>query len=727
MSSRAFGAPSGIAGVTVTVSCRQLLGGLSSSVSYDLTNGAAPLPTYWPLTAPTTNPANSGTNCVVSAAVRGTANLEKGEIAISIGGVDRTIEANTVRSPVLRTTTVNSGLVNGQFIGGLPVFSSTEIVVTLNYPHVAVQHSVYGFESNYGFEYPMTIACSANGSALTYFASFTLRSGYRRNFTTDDFPGMTSSSACEVQETNTNGALRLTYSSTVLNPDGTLTTAPGVGSGSTYRSALTKSGQTITVINDFIYYGEIAITKVVTGTTQSNGPFEVQLSCNNGGPKVTFQMNNGETKVFSNISEFSSCRVLETNSGGAVPSYLDNVGPSTTDGRIAIAHPGIECPQSGVAVCSATVVITNDFNPARGRYNPVTPTRIVDSRIGLGTHTHKIAAGETVAIQVQGNASVPPTARSAAMNVTVADAAAPGHVTVFACDQPRPTASNLNFVAGQTVANLVVSSLSAAGQVCAYASAPTELLADVFGYSDSGGQGFNPITPTRILDTRDGNGAAQRKTTDGEVLVLQATGRAGVPAGATGGVVNLTVTDPNGNGWIAVYRCDAPRPLVSNLNFVAGQTVANLVYAQFDGQGRTCIYSSVGAHLIADISGYFGPNGDGSGSALTTVQASRILDTRSGFSGRLAAGQTLALPVWGPGVASNATSVVINVTVTNPQAAGFVTVYPCDGPRPNASSVNFVAGATVPNLTETRISASGQVCIYTSALTDVIADVTGFR
>ena len=62
------------------------------------------------------------------------------------------------------------------------------------------------------------------------------------------------------------------------------------------------------------------------------------------------------------------------------------------------------------------------------------------------------------------------------------EAQAPGYVTVYPCGQPVPTASNLNFVAGDTIPNAVVTSLGAGGKVCLFTFAPTHLIVDVNGW-----------------------------------------------------------------------------------------------------------------------------------------------------------------------------------------------------------------------------------------------------
>ncbi|MEX2625722.1 MAG: hypothetical protein WD225_02500, partial [Ilumatobacteraceae bacterium] len=123
---------------------------------------------------------------------------------------------------------------------------------------------------------------------------------------------------------------------------------------------------------------------------------------------------------------------------------------------------------------------------------------------------------------------------------------------------------------------------------------------------------------------------------------------------------------------------------------------------------------------------------------LTPLQPGRLLDTRdpggSTVDGEFAAigarpaDSELTLQVGGRGgVPDDASAVVLNVTVTGAQGAGFVTVWPCDQPRPATSSLNFVGGQTVPNAVVVKLSPSGTACLYNAqAATDLLADVNGY-
>jgi hypothetical protein len=117
--------------------------------------------------------------------------------------------------------------------------------------------------------------------------------------------------------------------------------------------------------------------------------------------------------------------------------------------------------------------------------------------------------------------------------------------------------------------------------------------------------------PARVLETRaglptaDGLFAGIGSRSAGSVLELPVAGRVGVPGDASSVVLNVTVTEAAGAGYATVYPCGSEVPTASNLNFVAGQTVPNAVIAKVGAGGKVCLYVSQGAHLIADVTGYF--------------------------------------------------------------------------------------------------------------------------
>ena len=215
---------------------------------------------------------------------------------------------------------------------------------------------------------------------------------------------------------------------------------------------------------------------------------------------------------------------------------------------------------------------------------------------------------------VVGRGGVPAGVGAVVLNVTVTDPVGSGFVTLWPCDgSGPPTASNVNFVAGLTVPNLVVVPVSASGEVCVFtAESATHLVADLNGWFPVSA-GYVAVSPVRLLDSRvggstvDGLFAGVGRVGGGETLRLGVVGRGGVPAGVGAVVLNVTVTDPVGSGFVTLWPCDGSGPpTASNVNFVAGLTVPNLVVVPVSASGEVCVFTAESAtHLVADLNGWF--------------------------------------------------------------------------------------------------------------------------
>ena len=227
--------------------------------------------------------------------------------------------------------------------------------------------------------------------------------------------------------------------------------------------------------------------------------------------------------------------------------------------------------------------------------------------------------------------------------------------------------------------------------------------------------GYVAIAPVRVLDTRAGFGVPARpsgRSTPPQPVTVSVPS---VPADAAAVVVNVTVTEPVAGGYATVYPCGKPVPLVSNVNFRVGRTVANLVIAKPGESGQICMVTNVAAHLVADLQGWFP-----AGTYLANPVPVRLLDTRAGAR-RVTAGQEVVLTTDGSGDAD-----VLNVTVTDPSRPGYLTVYPCGTTPPFASNLNF-SSETVANLV---LSAVGpvvhrRVCASASADVHLVVDAQG--
>jgi len=359
------------------------------------------------------------------------------------------------------------------------------------------------------------------------------------------------------------------------------------------------------------------------------------------------------------------------------------------------------------------------------RYHPVTPVRILDTRGGTA-----LGGNATMDVAVGGTSAVPTGATAAVINVTATNTTAASYLTVYPKGASRPLASTLNWTAGKTVPNLTEIALGTGGMLTVYnAFGNTDVIFDVNGYVSSDGvcasDGlYRSLVPSRVLDTR-----ATAKVAGNSTIDVQITGAGGVPvAGVEAVTLNLTETNASAASYITAYPTGSARPLASNVNFVAGQTVPNRVIVKLGTSGKITLYNAFGTvDLLADVNGWFT---DAAGSTLATASGdvfvgtspNRILDTRGG--GAIPGNSFMTLTV--VGISPVAHAAVLNVTVTNPTAASYLTVWPDGASRPLASDLNFVGGLTVANLVIVQLGGGHKVDIYNAfGSTDVIVDVVG--
>jgi len=252
---------------------------------------------------------------------------------------------------------------------------------------------------------------------------------------------------------------------------------------------------------------------------------------------------------------------------------------------------------------------------ANGQYTPLAPGRVLDTRDGTGGISSALGPGQSGDLAVLGRGGLPDSGVSAvALNVTAVNPSAASFLTVSPAGIPRPLASNLNYVAGQTVANRVIVPVGAQGKVSVFnAAGSVDVVADVGGwFSDAtaalAGQGlYTGVAPARILDTRSSPGAIPSTVGSHQAIQVLVVGQGGVPAAGVSAVaLNVTAVNPTAAGYLAVYPSGTLPPISSELNFVAGRTVPNLVVAKVGADGRITIFNSSGnTDIILDVVGWF--------------------------------------------------------------------------------------------------------------------------
>ncbi|MBR7832243.1 hypothetical protein KDL01_03175 [Actinospica durhamensis] len=260
-------------------------------------------------------------------------------------------------------------------------------------------------------------------------------------------------------------------------------------------------------------------------------------------------------------------------------------------------------------------------------YFPVTPTRIIDTRKGIGTgKIARIPANGTIYVTVSGikGGVIPFDAAAVAVNLTAVDATHPGVITAYSTSNPSgtgpiPSASNLNYAAGAASANAAIVPISfespTIGQIAIHNSGagPVDIIADASGYftgtpSPAGGSAYVPLSgPIRILDTRSTGGPIQAGLPQSEPFPVAASDSPALPTAA---IFNATVTQPTGNGYLSLYPYSPMVPAAlnptSNLNYTAGQTIANLAFLAPGTNGYAIYLGGNGsAQVIMDWFGYF--------------------------------------------------------------------------------------------------------------------------
>jgi Bacterial Ig-like domain (group 1) len=232
------------------------------------------------------------------------------------------------------------------------------------------------------------------------------------------------------------------------------------------------------------------------------------------------------------------------------------------------------------------------------------PTRIVDTRTGLGGSTGAIAGGSSRAFQVAGVGGIDPDAKAVALNVTAIGPTSVGNLRVYPDGAAVPNTSNINYIRGQDKAAFVVMDLPANGKIRVYSDYGSANVAiDAFEYYPATSTLVTSV-PTRILDTRDTG-----SLTANHAMSIPVAGHGGVPADAEAVLVSVTgihKADSTGYGNLRVYPTGASVPTVSTLNYVSKTSdVANFDIVQLGTDGELSLYSdSSPIDVAVDVLGY---------------------------------------------------------------------------------------------------------------------------
>ncbi|MEY4340292.1 MAG: hypothetical protein RLZ14_2142, partial [Actinomycetota bacterium] len=239
---------------------------------------------------------------------------------------------------------------------------------------------------------------------------------------------------------------------------------------------------------------------------------------------------------------------------------------------------------------------------AGSRFEPVTPTRLIDSR----SNAAPLAEGSVLRVKVAGKAGAPVSATAVSLTVHAINAARDGYVTAFPCGTTMPGVASVAVNVGGSVTNHVETAISG-GDVCVFVSASMQVIVDMSGwYGPTATTEYYAITPVRAVDTRSNVGL-----TGGFVAKVdrpvQLAGTNGLPPAARlrAVVAQVIAVGAASPGYLTVHPCLATAPGVSMVRYTVGSNAATSVAGPDDASGRWCVTASSNVHMVVDLSGYF--------------------------------------------------------------------------------------------------------------------------
>ena len=359
-----------------------------------------------------------------------------------------------------------------------------------------------------------------------------------------------------------------------------------------------------------------------------------------------------------------------------------------------------------------STTLTKSFTTAGNGFTPYGPTRLLDTRKGLGGTAGQLGDDGSIKLKVAGVGSIPADVTAVDLNLTAVDATGNGYIQ--ANTGTKNGTSNLNYRATAVYSNSVVAQVGSDGTVTlensgASSSVQLDLIADVTGYfAPSAADRFHFLTPARLMDTRSGAGGTKGELAGGKTDVLGVAGLGGLPAtGVTAIAANVTETNTTGAGFLVAYADGAALPGSSDLNWQTATTKAASVLIPVGTDGEIDIHNGGTAgsstDVLIDVTGYF--SASATGEVYIPVAPKRVLDTRTSAPIKAAQSDTVNLanvegmpfptddsewPVVG--------GYVFNTTATDTAAAGWLLVSNGQSGT-GTSTVNWTgAGQTVANL-----------------------------
>jgi parallel beta-helix repeat protein len=432
-------------------------------------------------------------------------------------------------------------------------------------------------------------------------------------------------------------------------------------------------------------------------------------------------------------------------------NYGDGSGTTTFTGSTVPSHsyaqPGTYTVTYTVKDYSGAVqTATSSFTTAGSDYTPIPAVRMLDTATGTGGSSSQLLNNGSIKLKVAGVDGIPSTVTAVDINLTAFNANVGGYIE--ANDGTLNGTSNLNYGPKLIYSNSVIAPVAADGTVTLSnhgltAADKTDLIADVSGYfSSSQADTFEPVTTSRLLDTRSGQGGSKGPLEPGKTDVLTVEGAGGVPSSGVAAVaVNLTVVDTTRQGFVVAYADGSPVPGTSDEDWQSATTKATNVIVPVGSDGKIDITNAAGdlgsTDVLVDVTGYF--RASAAGDVYVPITPTRAMDTRTTSAIGPGAADSRWLDLSGvggiPAASSGAPAIqgfVANATATDTEQQGFLLLSNGES-GVSTSTVNFTgAGQTVANLAIVEPTTSGdeyEINVENGSVTkpvQAIVDVMGY-
>jgi hypothetical protein len=428
--------------------------------------------------------------------------------------------------------------------------------------------------------------------------------------------------------------------------------------------------------NTAIRGADVQTTQVPVGVTRS------VVFRNTGNGPVTLNAATLEGEAFSFAPGQNSCNGATLAAGSTCTVGIRFGQASTPPTSHVAGKVSITSSNNG----AASVTLDGLAAPA-GDVMPITPFRLIDTRLGLGT-PNALGQQDTRTVKVAGVGGVPSNGAIGVMaNIVGITPTENTWLTTWAAGRAKPQTSNVNPVAGKVTSNFAFIPLSSTGDLSVFnALGRTDVVIDVLGWVagdvQPSGSRVRTIAPTRVYDSRSGDGpiAGSRR-----VSVLAS----GVPSTATAIIMNVAVTAPTQASWLNITAAEEARPFTAIMNFDAGETLSSLAISRISRFGEVDVYNQFGtAHVVIDVVGYLAPKTGTDLGRVLFVNPTRVVDTRDLGSALTGDQEFLELP--------SRSAAFVNITATETTNSGWLTMYA--GVRSNTANLNWKAGETRGNL-----------------------------